>query len=64
MFVMGMGVGVWFEENHPGGDESPPGRCGPLTVLFYVSPGSGADGMAPRELSDGSRAERSFITNV
>src|SRR5258707_1994699 len=43
-----------------------PGRgfAFPLTVLVHVSPGSGVDGLAPRELRDGSRAERSFITNV
>ena len=62
---MGMGGGDWCEEHHPDGDESPLGLCVfPLTVLFYVSPGSGVDGLALRELRDGSRAERSFITNV
>ena len=36
----------------------------PSQFWFQVSPGSDADGLAPRALSAGSRAERSFITNV
>src|SRR5688500_17666082 len=62
---MGMSVDDWCGEHHPGGDESPPGLCVfPLTVLVYVSSGSVAEAFAPRELSDGSRVDRSFITNV
>ena len=37
-------------QHHPGGGESPPGLCFPLTVVGYVSPDSLADGLAPREL--------------
>src|SRR4029450_6905645 len=40
------------------------GFVSPSQFWFQVSPGSDADGLAPRALSAGSRAERSFITNV